>query len=165
MIVRQAISEGLSDVCAASMRGEDGGGIMAVDARGVPAAGLETLELVDRIGDRQRPVDGNAVVVPEHDQPVQLQMAGDGDGFLRHAFHQVAVGGQHIGAVIDDIAEFRRQHAFGQGHMPTEVARPWPERAGGDFDAGGMAEFGMARGFRAELAEIADLVERHALFA
>ncbi len=41
--VLQAISVGLSEVCACLQSGEDGGRIVAVDARGRPAGGLRTV--------------------------------------------------------------------------------------------------------------------------
>ena len=50
--------------------------IMAVDQFGGPAGGLEALHLVDRIGDRGRAVDRDAVVVVQHDQLVELPVAG-----------------------------------------------------------------------------------------
>src|SRR3974390_1070251 len=41
--------------------------IVTVDARGSPASGLEALHLVDRVGERKRAIDRNAVVVEKHD--------------------------------------------------------------------------------------------------
>ena len=53
-------------------------------------------------------------------------MAGERDGLLADAFHQVAVGGEHVGLVIDDrVAELGSQ-CFSAIAMPTAVARPWP---------------------------------------
>src|SRR3712207_6992113 len=44
-----------------------------------PARGLEALRLVDGVGERQRAVDGDAVVVPQHDQLVEPQVPGERD--------------------------------------------------------------------------------------
>ena len=89
-----------------------------------------------RIGERQRAVDGDAVVVEQHDQLVQLQMAGERDRLLADAFHQVAVGGEHIGAVIDDVvAELGGEVRFGDRHADG-VGEALAERAGGGLDAG-----------------------------
>ncbi len=165
MTVRQAIRLGRSDACAWRDRGGDRLGVVAVDPPRIPAAGLEPLELVDRIRQRQRPVDGDAVVVEQHGEPRQPQMAGERDRLLADAFHQVAVGGDDIGAVIDDIgAEFRRQMALGHRHA-DRVGEALPERSGGGLDAGHVAVLGVAGGDRAELAEALDLVDRHRLVA
>ncbi|CEG09407.1 hypothetical protein BN961_02833 [Afipia felis] len=47
-------------------------------------------------------------------------MACKRDGFLADAFHQVAIGGEHVGGVIDDVAAelgrevtLRERHADG----------------------------------------------------
>ena len=99
---------------------------MAVDARRRPAGGLEARHLVDGVGERSGAVDGDVVVVEQHDQLVELQMAGERDRLLGDAFHQVAVGGEHIGVVVDQIvAEFARQMRSAMA-MPTALARPWP---------------------------------------
>ena len=108
MMVLQAIRTGLSDFCAHVSAAAIVFRIVAVDASRGPARRLEALHLIDRVGKRQRPVDRNAVVVEQHDKFVQFQMAGERDGFLADAFHQVAVGGEHVGLVIDDLAAERR---------------------------------------------------------
>ena len=88
-------------------------------------------------------------------------MTGERDRFLADAFHQVAVGGEHVGLVIDDAgAEFRRQMALGDRHA-DRVGEALAERAGGGLDAGRMAVFRMTGGDRAELAEALDLLDRH----
>ena len=139
--------------------------IMAVDQLGRPAGGLEALHLVDRIGDRGRAVDRDAVVVIQHDQLVQLPVPGHRDRFLRHAFHQVAVGGEHVGVMPDHLlAEFRGQHLLRQRHA-DRGGDALAERAGGGLDALGVEVLGVSRRQRSELAEILDLVERHVLVA
>ena len=96
--------------------------------------------------ERQRAVDRNAVVVEQHDQPVELEMAGERDRFLADAFHQVAVGGEHVGLVIDDaVAELGGQMPLGDRHA-DRVGEALAERAGGGLDAGRVTEiFRMAR--------------------
>ena len=109
MVVLQAISVGRSDLRAASMRAGDRLRIMAVDQAGVPAGRLEAGDLVGGVGQRHGAVDGDVVVVPEDDQLVELEVAGERDRFLADAFHQAAVAGQHIGVVVDEVvAELRR---------------------------------------------------------
>ena len=75
---------------------------MPVDVERVPARRLEAGDLVDIVGDGAVPVDRDPVVVPEHDQLVQLEVAGDADELLAHAFHQVAVGRDDVSVVVDD---------------------------------------------------------------
>ncbi len=92
-------------------------------------------------------------------------MAGKRDRFLADAFHQVAVGGEHIGRVIDDVAaEYRGEVAFGNRHA-DRIGQALAERSGRRLDAGRVAVFRMAGRQRAELAEILDLLDRHLLVA
>ena len=155
---------GLVGGLGALQRREDGVLIVPVDPLGEPAAGLETLHLIDGIGDRQGAVDGNVVVVMQHDHAGELEMARDGDGLLRDALHEIAVRGQHIGVMVHQIAKFGVQHALGQGHAHGG-GDALPQRAGGGLDAGRVVHLGMAGGERAQLAEIADLLDGHALLA
>jgi hypothetical protein len=48
-------------------RGSDRFGIVAVDAHRTPARRLEPLRLVDRVRQRERAVDRDAVIVEQHD--------------------------------------------------------------------------------------------------
>ena len=92
-------------------------------------------------------------------------MPGERDGLLADAFHQIAVGAEHVRAVID---EFAAEHC---GEVPLRdrhadrIGQTLAERPGGGFDAGGMAVLRMSRGERAELAEALDLVDGHRLVA
>ena len=92
-------------------------------------------------------------------------MPGERNRFLADAFHQVAVGGEHVGIVIDDVAaELRRKMPLGDRHADG-VGKPLAERSGRRFDAGRVAVFGMAGRERAELPEALDLLDRHLLVA
>jgi hypothetical protein len=94
-----------------------------------------------------RAVDGDRIVVPEDDQLVELEVAGERDRFLADAFHQAAVAGEHIGVVIDQIgAEISGKLAFGDRHADG-IGKALAERAGGRLDACGVAIFRMAGGF------------------
>ena len=146
-------------------RGGDRLGIVTVDAARGPAGRFKALHLIDRVGKRQRAVDRDAIVVKQHDQSVELQVAGERDGFLADALHQVAVGREHIGAVVDDIAaELGGQVGFGDSHADG-IGEALAERAGGRFDAGRVVVFRMAGGDRAQLAKALELVDRHRLIA
>ena len=126
MVVLQAIITGRSEACAFSSAAAMAAGSCPSMREGVPAGGLEALHLIDAVGERQRAVDGNAVVVEQHDQPVELQMSGERDGFLADAFHQVAVGGEHVGLVIDESAPNSAARCRSAIAMPTALARPCP---------------------------------------
>ena len=142
--------------------GGDGVRIVPVDALGAPAGGFEALHLVHRIGERQRPVDRDAIIVVEHDEARQLQVARERYGLLRDTFHQVAVGRQHVGMVVDDAgAELRRHHPLAEREA-DRGRDALAERACRGLDAFGVAVFGMARRLGAPLAEALQLVERHA---
>ena len=126
---------------------------MTVDARRRPAGRLEALHLVDGIGKRGGTVDRDAVVVEQNDELSQLQMAGERYCLLADAFHQVAVGGEHVGLVIDDgAAEQRGEMAFGDGHADG-VGKALAERPGRGLDSGRLPVFRMTGRERAELAE------------
>ena len=135
--------------------------IVPVDRLHVPAGGGEALLVVFRGAERGRAVDRDAVVVEQHDQPAEPEMAGQRDRLLADAFHQAAVAGDDVGVVIDDVA------AEALGHQPLGereahgIAQALAQRAGGGLDAAGMAVLGMAGGLAAELAEVLQLVERH----
>ncbi len=92
-------------------------------------------------------------------------MTGERDRFLADAFHQVAVGCEHIGAMVDDVvAEHRRKMGFGNGHADG-IGEALAERSSRGLDAGRDEILRMARRQRAELAEALDLVDRHCLVA
>ena len=136
-------------------------GVVAVDALGVPAAGVEALELVLMARQLGRAVDRDVIVVPEDDQLAELQMAGERDRFLADAFHEAAIAAEHISVMIDEVfAEARCLQPFGERHADG-IAEPLAERPGRHFDAVGVATLGMAGATAAELAEILDLAHRH----
>ena len=139
-------------------------GIEPVDVACVPAGGFETGDLVDRIGERGLAVDRNAVVVVEDDKLRQPEVAGDGDRLLAHSFHQIAVGGEHIGAVIDDAGEMGGEHPFRDRH-PDRGSDALAERSGGRLHPERVAVFGVARGLRADLPKVLQIVDRQPFVA
>ncbi|MCY1515307.1 hypothetical protein D9M68_498890 [compost metagenome] len=148
-------------------RGLDGGldlvGVMAVDvADHLPAVGLEALRGVVGEPAVDFAVDGDAVVVVEGDQLVQALGAGQGADFMGNAFHHAAVAEEHVGVVVDDVVavtvELGGQHLLGDGHADG-VGEALAERAGGGLDARGVAVFRVARGARAKLAELLQVLD------
>ena len=145
--------------------GRDGVRIVAVDVEGVPAGRLDARHLVGDVGERDRAVDRDVVVVPEEDQLVELQAACQRDGLLADAFHQAAVAADDIGVVVDEVvAELGVHDAFGQRHADA-VGDALAERTGGGLDARREAVFRVAGGLGAELAEVLELVDRHVRIA
>ena len=140
-------------------------GVVPVDRLHVPARGLEALGLIGDVGDRHLAVDGDAVVVEEHDELGELLHARKRDRLLAHALHEAAVTGHHPSVVIDDLgAVFRAQHLFGDGKA-HRVGDALAERAGGGLDGVEILALGVTGGLGAPLAEVLDLFERHFLVA
>ena len=134
--------------------------VAVIDMQHAPAEGA--VALLDIIGERDLgvAVDGDVVVVVHHGQLAELQVAGERGGLIADTLHHVAVRGEDPGPVIDQVAaELPRQEALGDGHADG-VAEPLAQRAGGGLDADGVAVFGVPRGLRTPLAEVADVVER-----
>ena len=127
----------------------------------VPAVGLEAPGGV--VAERQvgAAVDGYAVVVVHRDEPAELLVAGQRCGLVADALHQVAVTDDHERAVIGEVgAEARAEAPLGQCHADG-VGEALPERPGGHLDAGREAALRVAGCDRPELAEVADVVQRH----
>ena len=88
-------------------------------------------------------------------------MAGKGDGLLRDAFHQVAIRGEDIGVVVHEIGrELGVQMPLGK-RKANRCRKTLPQRTGCHFNTWRVPYFRMARRFRAPLAEILELIQRH----
>ena len=139
----------------------DGIRVVAVDGDRVPARRLETLLLVCGVGDADRTVDGDVVVVPEHDQLAQGEVPGKREGFLADAFHEAAVTRDDVGVVVDEVvAKLRVQVRFGDGHADG-IGEALAQRTCRRLHAGRVPVFGVARRDGAELTKVADLVHVH----
>ncbi|MNL27300.1 hypothetical protein D3C87_1488830 [compost metagenome] len=137
---------------------------MAVHAADhVPAVGFETLRGVVGEPVHHVAVDRDAVVIPQRDQLVQLERAGQRAGFVADAFHQAAIAQEHIGVMVDDVVagavEFLAQQALGQRHA-HRVGDALAQRAGGGFHARRDAVLGVAGGLAVQLAEVAQFLDR-----
>ena len=105
------------------------------------------------------PVDGDVVVVVEHDELAELLVAGERGGLAADALHHAAVAGEHVGVVVHDLgAERGGQEALGQGHAHA-VGHALAQRPGGGLDAGGVAELGVAGRAAAPLTEGLEVVQ------
>jgi hypothetical protein len=134
------------------------------DVLDVPAVGLEPralVLLVEREGGRA--VDRDAVVVVEEDDLPEPERARERGGLLAHTLHEVAVGGDRVDMVVDDLLA-RAVVALGEealGHRhPHGVADALAERAGRRLDARREEVLRMPRRDRAPLAELLELLER-----
>ncbi|CAI1164975.1 Uncharacterised protein [Serratia entomophila] len=142
----------------------DGVRVVAVDvAHHVPAVGFEAQGGVVGEPAVDVAVDGDAVVIVEGGQLAELESAGQRTDFVRDAFHHAAVAHEGVGVVVDDVVagavELGAEGAFGDGEADG-VGDALAERAGGGFNAGGIAVFRVARGFGVQLAEVFQLAHR-----
>src|SRR3546814_14451823 len=79
-------------------------------------------------------VDGDPVVVPQHDQAAELQMPGKTDGFVVDALHQAAVAGDRPGPMVDQrVAVKGVQVPLGDRHA-DRGRPPLPQRPGRRLD-------------------------------
>ncbi len=162
MTVRQAISDGRSVTGLRILDGKrDRFRIVTVDAGGMPVRRPEALDLVVGDGKAGRAVDRDLIVVEQHDEPAELEMAGERDRLVADALHQAAVARHAIGEVVDDVVAVAAiEQPLGERHADG-IAETLAERPGGRLDAGRMAIFRVARRARAELAEVLELLELH----
>ena len=139
--------------------------VVTVDLKHVPAGGTEPLDLVVRHGEAGRPVDRDRIIVPERDQPPQLQVARQRDRLLADALHQAAIAQKDVGIVVDQlVAELGVHDPLGQRHA-DQLRHALAQRAGGQLDPVRVMVFGVARRLAADLAEALQLLDRHVLVA
>jgi hypothetical protein len=93
-------------------------------------------------------VDGNAVVVVEHDQLAQPERSGHGARFVRNTLHHAAVAREHVRVVINDVesglVELRGEHLLREGHT-YGGGKTLTQRARGRFDPHLELVFGVTR--------------------
>jgi len=128
----------------------------------VPAIGLEPPRRVVGEPAVDLTIDRDAVVVVEAGQLAELERSGKRAGLVRHAFHQAAIADENPRPVVDHLVAravercgeklLRKRHAHGVGEALAQ-------RAGGGLDAEVRLDLGMARGVRAELTEVLQLLE------
>ena len=112
-----------------------------------------------------RAVDGDAVVVPKDDEPSELQVPGKPDSLVIDALHEVAIAGNDVGAMVDEVVAVDRiEVPLGNGH-PNGHCEALPKRSGRDFNAGKLKILGVPRARRAELPETLDVVDCRLLVA
>ncbi len=147
----------VGDCCLDRLR--DLGAVEPVAFDCVPLRRIEAGEHVLVAREIGRAVDSDTVVVPEDDKAAELEIASEPDGFVIDAFHQVAVAGDDVGAVIDDIVAINRvQVPLGDGHSDRH-REALPKRPGRDFDSRKLEILGVPGTRASQLAEVADVVD------
>ena len=160
MIVWQRMRLGRSSAIAASIAFDDLAGIEPVAFSVCQPRRLVPRDHILAARQIGRAVDGDAVVVPQHDQPPELQMPGKPDRLVVDALHQIAVAGDHEGTVVDQlVAVDGVQMPLGDRHSDRH-GNALPERAGGDLDSRQLEILRVPGAGRAKLAEALDVVDR-----
>ncbi len=141
--------------------------VMAVNAAyHVPAVGFKAFGGIVGKPAFHVTVDGDTVVVIERYQLAELQGTGQGAHLVGDAFHHAAIAHKRVGEVVDNVVtravELRRQRFFGDSHAHG-VSDALAQRTGGGFHASGVAHFRVARGFRVQLTEVFQLVNRQVI--
>ena len=135
--------------------------VVAIDAASVPAGRLEALNLVDRGREARCAVDGDRVVIEQHDQLAQLEVARKVDGFVADAFHEAAIAHERISIVIGNrVAETRVHEALGDCHADSG-RDALAERTGRRLDPWSVIVLRMPGGDAAKLPEVLQLLDRH----
>ena len=128
----------------------------------VPAIRREARADVLGEGDVGGRRERDAVRVVEHDQPAEMEVAGERRRFRSDAFHQVAIARDDPGAVVDDglagPIERGGEPSLRDRH-PDRVSKPLAEGPGGNFDAGRDSPFGVTRRPAAPAPEVLQIVE------
>ncbi len=148
-------------------RRRDGGEVVAVvDVERAPPVRGETRLHVLGEGEVGGPFDGDAVVVVQHREAAEPEVAGERRRLVRDPFHHVAVARDHPGPVADDrhpvAVETRREVALGERHADGG-GEALPERPGRGLDAGGESVLRVPRRLRAPLPEALQLLDRQAV--
>ena len=136
--------------------------VVAIHPLYMPAIGLKPLQHLLGEGDLGGPIDGDVIVIVQHDEFAQAPMAGQRSSLMRDPFHQIPVASQDIGVVVHHREagpiEAGREPALRQGH-PHCVADPLPQRACGHLDPPFGVIFRMARGHIPPLTEMLQLIQ------
>ena len=95
-----------------------GGHIMTIHmANHLPAIGFKTHGGVVGKPGFHMAINGDAIVIPEGDEFVKPQSAGQGTGFVANAFHEAAITHEGVGEMVHDgvagFIELFTHHALG----------------------------------------------------
>src|SRR5262249_3751207 len=114
----------------------------------VPMVGHETLRDVVAKGEGRVSFDADLIVVVDPEKVAQLKVARQGSGFVRNAFHHIAISTNRVDTVIDDLVartiEVRAQPSPRDRHS-NRVGNALAERARSGFNPRCDAVLWMAR--------------------
>ena len=132
----------------------------------VPSIRFEALLNIFGEGQICAAVDGDLVVVVQIDELTEAEMPGKRSGLMRDAFHQIAVGDNRVGKVIDDGEvfgiELGGEVLLGNGHADA-VSKTLAEGSCGRLDPWRDEVLRMARRLTPPLAEVLQLVQRQVI--
>ena len=165
MCVRTRISDGRSFLGLRFLdRVGDIFGVVSVGNRPrVPAIGFKTPRDVFGEIDVGGAGERDVILIVEINQLAQLQMPGERRGFLRDAFHQIAIAAKGVGVMIDDLVPgpvvARREPRF-RNRQADAVGETLAQRSGGYFHAGRVPRSGWPGVLLPHLPEALEFVER-----
>ena len=129
----------------------------------LPAVGFKTGFHIFRKGNIRIALNCNFIVVVHVDQFAQTQGSCQGSRLRSHPFHQVPVGNNTVGIVVNNgkfrFIVFRCQHGLRNGKTHTH-GKPVTQRAGRNIYAGSHSIFRMARRTASPLAELFQFIQR-----
>ena len=130
----------------------------------VPPISQETRRDVLRERELGIPLDGDVVVVEDPAEIVETQVPGQRGSLRGNTLHQAAIAADGVDLVIEDLEAWPvvaiGEPLFGSGHSHAR-GYSLPERARSSLHAGDPAVLGMPGRSAVELAEVADVIERH----
>src|SRR5262249_29469864 len=144
-------------------RAREGGRVVGVvDPHDVPVIRLKPLRNVLAHGEIGVALDGYGVAVVNPAQVCKLEVSGKRRRLAGYALHHVAIAADRVDVEIEKrrvrSVVARGEPARRDRHTDA-IAATLSERAGGSFDAGGMAVFRMSGRHAVELAKVLDVVE------
>src|SRR5262249_47446817 len=117
-----------------------------------------------REGDARLAIDRDVVVVVDPAEVIEGEMAGERRCFRAHALHHAAVAANGIDVVAEDLEVGTivavGEPPLGDGHAHAG-GDALPERSGRGLDSRDQMVLGMTWSLAAELAEVANVVERN----
>ena len=91
--------------------------------------------------------NGDVVVIIDHDQVAQLQMASSGGSLAGNTLHSTAITKEAVCVVVDQVIAGFVEHCssvlLGDGETDS-IGETLAKRTSGDFNAGCVVGFGMA---------------------
>ena len=133
-----------------------------VDFLDVPPVGGEPRADILRECDVGGGGERDLIRVVEHDQPAEMQIAGERRRLGTHPLHHVAIAREDVGVVVDDLVPGsieRRSEPSLRHCEPHGVPESLAERTGGDFDAGRDAALRMAGRLAPPLPEMLQILD------